>query len=47
MATAYRKVVGDTCEGGYVPQQVAVPCPANSRLSDGARGVLGTVTLLI
>lgn len=47
MATAYRKVVGDTCEGGYVPQQVAVPCPANSRLSDGARGVLGTVGTIV
>jgi hypothetical protein len=37
---AYRKVVGDTCENGWVPQKVPVPCPSSSRLSRGAQGVL-------
>ncbi|CAK8990275.1 unnamed protein product [Durusdinium trenchii] len=27
-ANGYRKVVGDTCEGGWQPQQVSVACPA-------------------
>eukprot|EP00929_Paragymnodinium_shiwhaense_P092812 TRINITY_DN5280_c0_g2_i1.p1 TRINITY_DN5280_c0_g2~~TRINITY_DN5280_c0_g2_i1.p1 ORF type:complete len:956 (-),score=196.30 TRINITY_DN5280_c0_g2_i1:31-2898(-) len=26
---AYRKVPGDICEGGWVPQQAQVPCPSN------------------
>jgi len=40
---AHRKVVGDSCEGGWQPQKVAVPCPANSKLSRGAYSVLSTV----
>lgn len=43
MAVAHRKVVGDSCEGGYQPQQVAVPCPKSSRLSHGAISVLGVI----
>eukprot|EP00927_Polykrikos_kofoidii_P066198 TRINITY_DN61841_c0_g1_i1.p1 TRINITY_DN61841_c0_g1~~TRINITY_DN61841_c0_g1_i1.p1 ORF type:complete len:870 (-),score=172.66 TRINITY_DN61841_c0_g1_i1:108-2717(-) len=42
MAVAHRKVSGDTCEGGYQPSQVAVPCPANSKLSQGAISILGS-----
>ncbi|CDJ33869.1 uncharacterized protein EMH_0086040 [Eimeria mitis] len=30
---AYRKVPGDVCEGGWVPEKVAVPCPAHSPAS--------------
>jgi hypothetical protein len=43
---AYTKVVGDTCEGGFEPQKVAVPCPANSKMSKGAMSVLSTVALI-
>mmetsp|Transcript_58242 Transcript_58242/g.176090 ORF Transcript_58242/g.176090 Transcript_58242/m.176090 type:complete len:868 (+) Transcript_58242:55-2658(+) len=45
-ADAYRKVTGDSCEDGWKPQKVAVPCPRNSRLSNGALSVLGTVALI-
>eukprot|EP00419_Tripos_fusus_P088245 CAMPEP_0172861924 /NCGR_PEP_ID=MMETSP1075-20121228/72937_1 /TAXON_ID=2916 /ORGANISM="Ceratium fusus, Strain PA161109" /LENGTH=856 /DNA_ID=CAMNT_0013710117 /DNA_START=111 /DNA_END=2681 /DNA_ORIENTATION=- len=45
-ADAYRKVSGDSCEGGWEPSKVAVPCPANSRLSTGAVSVLGTICLI-
>lgn len=43
---AHRKVVGDTCSGGYQPQKVAVPCPATSRMSNGAVSLLGTICML-
>jgi hypothetical protein len=43
---AYRKVVGDSCEGGWSPQKVAVPCPANAKMSRGAWSVLSTVLLI-
>jgi len=44
-ATGYRKVVGDTCEGGWQPQQVSVACPAKP-MSKGAWSVLGAVSML-
>lgn len=44
---AYRKVVGDSCEGGWVPQKVAVPCPSGSRFSSGAMSVLGVVGMIV
>jgi hypothetical protein len=42
-AAAHRKVIGDSCEGGWQPQKQAVPCPANSKLSRGGYSVLATV----
>jgi hypothetical protein len=45
-ADAHRKVVGDSCDGGWQPQKVAVPCPANSKLSRGGMSVLATVLLI-
>mmetsp|Transcript_17253 Transcript_17253/g.60261 ORF Transcript_17253/g.60261 Transcript_17253/m.60261 type:complete len:875 (-) Transcript_17253:107-2731(-) len=42
----HRKVIGDSCEGGWQPQKVAVPCPANSRMSRGAMSVLGTISVV-
>lgn len=44
-ATGYRKVVGDTCEGGWQPQQVSVPCPPKP-MSKGAWSVLGALGML-
>merc|ERR1712151_475206 len=32
--------------GGFEPQKVALPCPANSKLSSGAMSVLGTISIL-
>lgn len=43
---AYRRVVGDSCEGGWQPQKAAVPCPSNAKLSRGAMSVLGTITMI-
>uniref|UniRef100_A0A0G4FQ72 VPS10 domain-containing protein n=1 Tax=Chromera velia CCMP2878 TaxID=1169474 RepID=A0A0G4FQ72_9ALVE len=40
---AYRKVPGDTCEAGWVPSQVPVPCPAHAPFSRTALIVLGVV----
>jgi len=45
-ADAYRKVVGDSCEGGWQPSKVGVPCPSNTRLSRGAFSVLGTIVMI-
>lgn len=42
----YRKVVADTCEGGWQPEKVAVPCPAK-QLSKGAMSVLGSISLVV
>lgn len=42
---AYRKVVGDSCEGGWQPPKVLAPCPAK-RISRGAMSVLGTITMV-
>lgn len=43
---AHRKVVGDTCSDGWSPSKAAVPCPANSRMSNGAMSLLGTISTL-
>lgn len=43
---AHRKVPGDTCEGGWTPDKVAVPCPAGAKLSKGQLSVLGSIGLL-
>merc|ERR1719235_668327 len=43
---AHRKVVGDSCEGGWMPQKQAIPCPPNSKMSRGAWSVLSTVALI-
>eukprot|EP00413_Alexandrium_margalefii_P040988 CAMPEP_0204600826 /NCGR_PEP_ID=MMETSP0661-20131031/55668_1 /ASSEMBLY_ACC=CAM_ASM_000606 /TAXON_ID=109239 /ORGANISM="Alexandrium margalefi, Strain AMGDE01CS-322" /LENGTH=835 /DNA_ID=CAMNT_0051611661 /DNA_START=41 /DNA_END=2545 /DNA_ORIENTATION=- len=43
---AHRKVIGDSCEGGWQPQLQRVPCPAGSRLSKGAMSVLGTIGMI-
>lgn len=43
---AYRKVVGDSCVGGWQPQKYAVPCPLESRLTKGAYSVLGTISMI-
>mmetsp|Transcript_9585 Transcript_9585/g.17178 ORF Transcript_9585/g.17178 Transcript_9585/m.17178 type:complete len:882 (-) Transcript_9585:147-2792(-) len=45
MADAYRKVVGDGCEGGWQPQQVSVPCPPKP-LSKGAWSVFASIGVL-
>jgi len=37
---AYRKVPGDDCTGGWVPEKVAVPCPYHAPFSRGAKTVL-------
>eukprot|EP00931_Biecheleriopsis_adriatica_P073112 TRINITY_DN47467_c0_g1_i1.p1 TRINITY_DN47467_c0_g1~~TRINITY_DN47467_c0_g1_i1.p1 ORF type:complete len:878 (+),score=188.59 TRINITY_DN47467_c0_g1_i1:85-2718(+) len=42
---AYRKVVGDSCEGGWTPSKVAVPCPAKP-ISKGAWSVFGSLAML-
>lgn len=43
---AYRKVVGDTCEGGWQPEEIAVPCPASSKMGRGAMSILGVVAMI-
>jgi len=46
---AYRKVAGDTCEGGWFPQKAAVPCPAGAAFSKSALSVLlvGLVLVIV
>eukprot|EP00386_Alphamonas_edax_P014095 GDKI01043378.1.p1 GENE.GDKI01043378.1~~GDKI01043378.1.p1 ORF type:complete len:717 (+),score=231.79 GDKI01043378.1:264-2153(+) len=44
---AYRKVPGDTCEGGWVPPKVPVPCPQTAPFSRSALSVLFVVFLLV
>eukprot|EP00916_Digyalum_oweni_P022087 GHVL01036659.1.p1 GENE.GHVL01036659.1~~GHVL01036659.1.p1 ORF type:complete len:231 (+),score=54.38 GHVL01036659.1:240-932(+) len=44
---AYRKVPGDTCEGGWVPSKAAVPCPPSSPFSRAAITVLFVVLCLV
>lgn len=43
---AYRKVPGDVCVGGWIPELVAVPCPPHSPLSKGSKAVLTFILLL-
>ncbi|CDJ41421.1 sortilin, putative [Eimeria tenella] len=44
---AYRKVPGDVCEGGWVPEKVAVPCPPHSPVSRGGKLVLLLISLIV
>ncbi|EER13739.1 membrane glycoprotein yil173w precursor, putative [Perkinsus marinus ATCC 50983] len=46
-ADAYRKVVGDTCEGGWRPQKERVPCPSHSPFSRGAVATLMIIGFLV
>lgn len=43
---SYRKVVGDTCEGGWTPQTVMVPCPSKGIRGRGAMSMLSTVVII-
>ncbi|CDR95451.1 sortilin, putative [Babesia bigemina] len=45
-ADAYRKIPGDVCTAGWIPHQVAVPCPPHSPLSKGSKAVLSTIMVL-
>ncbi|KAJ1609757.1 putative sortilin [Cryptosporidium canis] len=38
--TAYRKLPGDSCSGGWQPPPVAIPCPSHAPTSSHARIVL-------
>lgn len=42
---AYRKVVGDSCDGGWQPPLAQVPCPA--KLSRGAMPFLGSLSFIV
>lgn len=44
-AIAYRKVVGDACEGGWTPSPAQVPCPPKP-ISKGAWSVFGSLGML-
>jgi len=44
--SAYRKIPGDICEGGWVPPPVAVPCPHTSPFGKGAYLVLLVLLVL-
>lgn len=39
-ADAYRKVPGDMCINGWVPEKVPVPCPAHAPFNRGAKIIL-------
>ncbi|XP_954685.1 sortilin-like protein, putative [Theileria annulata] len=43
---AYRKVPGDVCVGGWVPDLVAVPCPPHSPLSKESKLLLAFMLVL-
>ncbi|UKK00004.2 sortilin [Theileria orientalis] len=43
---AYRKVPGDVCVDGWVPEMVAVACPPHSPLSKGSKMVLTFLLIL-
>jgi len=42
----YRKVVGDSCEGGYSPRRVKVNCPSKGMKGRGAMGMMGTLAVV-
>lgn len=44
--TAYRKLPGDSCSGGWQPPPVAIPCPSHAPTSSHAR-ILLVIALLI
>ncbi|KAF4694861.1 Sorl1p [Perkinsus olseni] len=46
-ADAYRRVPGDTCEGGFVPPKAQVPCPSFSPLSRAALIASGLIVVII
>eukprot|EP01069_Polyplicarium_translucidae_P004368 Polyplicarium_translucidae@DN2565_c0_g1_i1.p1 len=39
-ADAHRRVPGNSCEGGWKPSKILVPCPAHAPFSRGAKTVL-------
>lgn len=45
-ADAYRKVPGDICENGWIPEKVAVPCPAHAPFNRGAKTILLIIFIL-
>ncbi|KAK6589998.1 hypothetical protein RS030_192776 [Cryptosporidium xiaoi] len=45
--TAYRKLPGDSCIGGWVPPPVAIPCPSHAPSSSHAKIVLIVAILVI
>eukprot|EP00914_Ancora_sagittata_P014525 GHVO01028384.1.p1 GENE.GHVO01028384.1~~GHVO01028384.1.p1 ORF type:complete len:816 (-),score=140.45 GHVO01028384.1:141-2588(-) len=45
-ANAYRRVPGNSCKDGWVPEKVAVPCPPHSPFSRGARLVLWSLVIV-
>mmetsp|Transcript_113889 Transcript_113889/g.317116 ORF Transcript_113889/g.317116 Transcript_113889/m.317116 type:complete len:956 (-) Transcript_113889:154-3021(-) len=44
--SAYRKVAGDRCEGGYKPEPVEVPCPVSGLNSNHAKYAMLLVLVL-
>lgn len=42
-----RKIVGDSCDGGYTPTRATIPCPREAKLSRGAMSVLGTIAMVV
>jgi len=44
--SAYRKVAGDKCEGGYTPDMVEVPCPVSVLQASHVRWALVVAVLL-
>ncbi|KAF7456639.1 putative sortilin [Cryptosporidium felis] len=45
--TAYRKLPGDSCVGGWLPPPVAIPCPSHAPTSSHARMVLIIALIVI
>lgn len=43
---AYRKVPGDECVNGFLPQKVPVPCPPSSPLAQQAKATLALMLLV-
>lgn len=44
--SAYRKVAGDRCEGGWEPSPVAVPCPSGRSGGNNETWAFGAIVLL-
>ena len=38
---------GDVCEGGWIPEKVAIPCPSHSPVSRGGKLVLLFISLIV
>ncbi|CAA9989631.1 sortilin, putative [Plasmodium knowlesi strain H] len=45
-ANAYRKVPGDICVNGWVPEKVPVPCPAHAPFNRSAKSILFILFIL-